>query len=142
MIKYIYHNTNNKRMEAQNNYEFEKYICTKETLKNTIDQYGVAIIPNILDENECSIMVNQIWDFFEHITQKWEIPINRNNENTFILAGSIQVGDVLSKHDAQGNIYSEEITSLDVITEECTVHTFNAEPYDLIYANGILTHNK
>jgi hypothetical protein len=34
-----------------NNYEFEKYVCTKETLKNTIFLYGVAIIPNILNEN-------------------------------------------------------------------------------------------
>jgi hypothetical protein len=56
-------------MDNQNNYEFEKYICTKETLKYTIDNYGVAIIPNVLDENECNNMVNKIWDFFEHITQ-------------------------------------------------------------------------
>jgi hypothetical protein len=68
--------------------------------------------------------------------------ITRNGQNSFILAGSIQVGDILSKHDSNGNIISEEIISLEVITEECTVHTFNAEPYDLIYANGILTHNK
>ena len=67
----------------QNNYEFEKYICTKETLKHTIDLYGVAIIPNVLDETECDTMVSQIWDFFEHITQNWEIPINRNNTDTW-----------------------------------------------------------
>jgi hypothetical protein len=35
-------------------YEFEKYVCTKETLKDTIAAYGVAIIPSVLDENECS----------------------------------------------------------------------------------------
>jgi hypothetical protein len=90
--------------------------------------------------SEETIVINN--DQSSRFTREHPIFINRNNENTFILAGSIQVGDVLSKHDAQGNIYSEEITSLDVITEECTVHTFNAEPYDLIYANGILTHNK
>lgn len=64
-------------------YESEKYFCTKETLKNTIDTYGVAIIPNVIDENECDMMVNQIWDFFEHISQKWETPINRNDKNTW-----------------------------------------------------------
>ena len=53
-------------------YEFEKYICTKETLKYTIQTYGVAIIPNILDENECTLMVNGIWDYLEHISQEWE----------------------------------------------------------------------
>jgi hypothetical protein len=35
------------------NYSFDKYICTKETLKQTIENYGVAIIPSVLDENEC-----------------------------------------------------------------------------------------
>ena len=33
-------------------YEYSKYIATKETLRNTIDTYGVAIIPNVLDEEE------------------------------------------------------------------------------------------
>ena len=70
-------------MDNQNNYEFEKYVCTKETLKQTIGNYGVAIIPCVLDENECNNMVNKIWDFFEYITQKWEIPINRNDKNSW-----------------------------------------------------------
>ena len=39
-------------MDNQNNYEFEKYVCMKETLKQTIENYGVAIIPYVLDENE------------------------------------------------------------------------------------------
>ncbi len=30
-------------MDIQNSYEFETYVCTKETLKNTIDKYVVAI---------------------------------------------------------------------------------------------------
>lgn len=70
-------------MCAQSNYEFQKYVCTKETLKETIAQYGVAIIPCVLDENECNSMVNKIWDFFEHITQKWETPINRNDTDSW-----------------------------------------------------------
>jgi hypothetical protein len=73
--------TQNKRMTT--NYEFEKYVCTKETLRNTIELYGVAVIPNVLDENECATMVSQIWDFFENITKEWEMPIDRNNENTW-----------------------------------------------------------
>jgi len=64
-------------------YEFEKYICTKETLKDTIKLYGIAIIPNVLDENECQSIITEIWDFLEHITQNWDIPIDRNNTNTW-----------------------------------------------------------
>jgi hypothetical protein len=28
-------------------------------------------------------MVNKNWDFFEYITQKWEMPINRNDKNSW-----------------------------------------------------------
>lgn len=70
-------------MSHVSNYEFEKYICTKETLKQTIYLYGVAIIPNILTEEECNNMVNEIWNFFEHISQSWELPINRNNKESW-----------------------------------------------------------
>ena len=66
-------------------YEFEKYICKKETLNDTIKLYGVAIIPNVLNEQECESIVNGIWNFLEHITQEWETPINRNNKNTWFI---------------------------------------------------------
>jgi len=64
-------------------YEFERYICSKETLRETIETFGVAVIPNVLDDIECETMVNKIWDFLEHITQSWEIPIDRNNIETW-----------------------------------------------------------
>jgi len=64
-------------------YEYEKYVATKETLRQTLDLYGVAIIPNVLSEAECTEVVSGIWDFFEHITQKWEKPILRSNEESW-----------------------------------------------------------
>ena len=54
-----------------------------ENIKNTLDEYGVAIIPNILDEEECSKFESGMFDYLEHITQKFETPINRNNTETF-----------------------------------------------------------
>jgi ectoine hydroxylase-related dioxygenase (phytanoyl-CoA dioxygenase family) len=60
-------------------YEFDKYSCNIDTLQETLDKYGVAIIPNILNSSECEKMVSGLWDYFEHITQKWENPINREN---------------------------------------------------------------
>jgi ectoine hydroxylase-related dioxygenase (phytanoyl-CoA dioxygenase family) len=60
-----------------------KYHCTKENLKETIEKYGVAIIPNILDEKECKNMLDGIWDYFEIITKEWEIPIDRLKDDTW-----------------------------------------------------------
>lgn len=67
----------------QTPYEFEKYVCTKETLEETIKMYGVAIIPSVLDEVECEKMVSEMWDFLEHISSEWAIPINRNDDKTW-----------------------------------------------------------
>lgn len=64
-------------------YEFEKYICDKYTLRQTIDTYGVAIIPNVLNDDQCQSIVDGIWDFLEHITQEWTTPIDRNNIDTW-----------------------------------------------------------
>ena len=58
------------------------YFTTKEDLQKTIEEYGVAIIPSVLTTEECFNMVSGIWDYFEHISKNWEIPINRNNSDT------------------------------------------------------------
>lgn len=64
-------------------YEYEKYICSKESLANTIDSYGVAIIPDVLTDKECSLMVDGIWSFFEYISKTWTISIDRNKETSW-----------------------------------------------------------
>ena len=64
-------------------YEFEKYNTNIENLKSTIQKYGVAIIPSVLDNEECENLVNGIWDFLEHITQNWDKPINRLDNSSW-----------------------------------------------------------
>jgi len=66
-----------------NNYEGIKYYTTKEGLKETLAKYGVAIIPSILDNDECNNMLNGIWDYIEHITKNMTVPILRNNKKTW-----------------------------------------------------------
>lgn len=61
----------------------KKYLTTAENLKETIEKYGVAIIPSVITEEECTSMLDGIWSFFEHITQKWTLPLDRNNEKTW-----------------------------------------------------------
>lgn len=64
-------------------YEYEKYKTTKEKLKETLDKYGVAIIPNVLSSKECDEMINNMWDLLEHYSKNWEIPIDRDDESTW-----------------------------------------------------------
>ena len=51
--------------------------------KRHLDKYGVAIIPDVLNPEECESMVSGIWDYFEHITQPWEKPIGRDDKTSW-----------------------------------------------------------
>ena len=67
-------------------YEYEKYVCDQYTLKNTLNNYGVAIIPNLLNNDECDQINNGIWNYFEYISKDWKgefIPIKKNNSKTW-----------------------------------------------------------
>ena len=42
--------------------EYERYITTPENLKETLQEYGVAIIPGVLNPEECSQIASGMWD--------------------------------------------------------------------------------
>jgi hypothetical protein len=64
-------------------YEFEKYTATIHDVKIILDTFGVAIIPNVLNEEECQSMNDGIWDTLEYLTSNWDIPMDRNNQKTW-----------------------------------------------------------
>ena len=48
-----------------------------------IKKYGVAVIPNVLNTDECKNMVSSMWDYFEHISINWKNPLNRKDKKTW-----------------------------------------------------------
>jgi hypothetical protein len=48
-----------------------------------INRFGVAIVPCLLNEEECSSMVSGMWNTLETISQTWEIPISRDNPSSW-----------------------------------------------------------
>ena len=60
-------------------YIYERYITDINNLKNTLNEYGVAIIPNILSKEECENMKDGMWNYLKHITQKFPNPIEKDN---------------------------------------------------------------
>jgi hypothetical protein len=52
-------------------------------LRELLERDGFLIIPSVLDDAECDAMVSGMWDYLEHITQKWERPIRREDETTW-----------------------------------------------------------
>ncbi len=50
---------------------------------NTLEKHGVAIIPKLLNQEEIVNMNKGMWNYLEHITSNFEIPIDRNNKDTW-----------------------------------------------------------
>lgn len=64
-------------------YEYEKYVTTPDKIRETIDKYGVAIVPSVLDENECNEMKEGMWNTLEQWTADWDMQINRDNPESW-----------------------------------------------------------
>lgn len=62
----------------------QKYYCEKTKIRETIDQYGVAIVTNVLNLDEITAMQNGMFNYLEYITQSFETPIDRTNPKTFV----------------------------------------------------------
>lgn len=60
-----------------------EYFTNSDNLRQVIEQYGVAIIPSVLNEDECLDMELGMWNTLEHWTQSWEQPISRNQPRSW-----------------------------------------------------------
>ena len=65
------------------NYKYSKYKSTLDTFEDTLKKYGVAIIPDILNKNEIDSFKTGIWEYLEHITDNFEVPLNRKNKKSW-----------------------------------------------------------
>jgi hypothetical protein len=61
----------------------EQYITNSNNVLATIKEYGIAIIPSLLNEIEINNMNEGMWSYLEYITSDFNIPINRNDKNTW-----------------------------------------------------------
>jgi len=51
-------------------YEHDKYVCAADQVRATVAKYGVAIVDNVLDDEEIMAMRSGAWTTLAHITQK------------------------------------------------------------------------
>ena len=64
-------------------YTYDNYICDKYTIKSKLEEFGVAIIPKVLDSTEIKNMQQGMFKTFEHITSNFDIPFNKDDESTW-----------------------------------------------------------
>jgi hypothetical protein len=114
-------------------YESTKYNTNKANLKKTLEKYGVAVIPNVFDESESKAILDKMWLFFEQITKKFEIPIQRHDPSTWrsffslyplhaMLIQRYGIGHAQFAWEARQNLKSVEIFA----------ELWNCQPEDLL----------
>ena len=65
-------------------YEYDRYLVSNPSeIMSKIDEFGVAIISNVINDDEILNMRSGIWNVLEHLTQNEPIPIDRNNEKSW-----------------------------------------------------------
>jgi ectoine hydroxylase-related dioxygenase (phytanoyl-CoA dioxygenase family) len=55
----------------------------EESINAMLDKYGVAVIPRVLDVEECDQMIGGMWDTLEQISSQWEEPMSRRDATTW-----------------------------------------------------------
>lgn len=65
-------------------YEYEKYICESKDTKKNIEEYGVAIIPSVLNKDEIDDMRKGMWSYLGHVTQNFEKPIKEEDPSSWV----------------------------------------------------------
>lgn len=61
----------------------DKYITNIENAKQTLEKFGVAVIPNVLNDSELQSMQSGMWDLLENITKEFKVPIERKSKDTW-----------------------------------------------------------
>jgi hypothetical protein len=59
------------------------YFTNKNNLLKTLEKYGVAVIPNVLDEKEIENARKGMWETLSCITSKFKTPIKEDDEESW-----------------------------------------------------------
>ena len=63
--------------------EYKSYYCDLEDVLEQLKKYGVAVIKNIINENECNEYINKAWKNFNTLTSKMKIPIRQDKSESW-----------------------------------------------------------
>ena len=62
---------------------YKNYDCDINDVLEQLQKYGVAVIPNILSQEEIANMKGGIWNTLEYLSSLCKVPINRNNPESW-----------------------------------------------------------
>lgn len=63
--------------------QYKEFYTTVEKLPKYLKKHGVAVIKGVLDDEEIKSMKKGMWETFEHLTKKFEVPIKEKKKDTW-----------------------------------------------------------
>jgi hypothetical protein len=60
-----------------------QYYTDIDNVQKTLDKFGVAVIPNILNEKEIKNMQKGMWNILETLSEDFDVPIRKNDTSTW-----------------------------------------------------------
>jgi len=107
-----------------------KYITTVESLRETIDKYGVAIIKEIINEQECIAALNGV---HEYITQNWDTQFKIDDKTTWKQYYKLlPLHDMLIQHWNVGHLQSAWDLRQNTKIVDIFASLWNCEKEDLL----------
>lgn len=117
--------------ETTPSYDCGHLVTNIKNARTILDQYGVAIIPDVLTADECKQTLSDAWDYFENASRLWDQPISRTNIETWRKLPSnmwMAHGQLLQRHGCNHSQCTWNIrqksTSCRTICETMEHHTF------------------
>ncbi len=121
----------------------DRYIVSDVSkLQETLDQYGIAVVPNVLDEKFLSQAQSQMWDMLETLTSKYDKPIDRKSPDTWkSFYDLLPMHSMLLQHHCVGHSQ----VAWDIRQNEKVVNVFSqlwkTKPEDLLCSfDGVSIH--
>lgn len=62
---------------------YKTYYSSLENVMETLDKYGVAVIPDVLTKEECESYKNMAWDEFKTLTSSMPKPLDKDDVTTY-----------------------------------------------------------
>lgn len=56
---------------------------TPERIRETVEKFGFAIVPNLLSREECTKFLSEFWRTLNNITSEWNVPIEEKDEKSW-----------------------------------------------------------
>lgn len=79
------------------------YSCTLATAKETLEKYGVCVIPEVVNRDKCSECLGEIWDYLEDVSVEWNTPLDREDKSTWSMDNFNPKHNMLVQHHSIGH---------------------------------------